>query len=417
MGNKVSSLTGVRSSHFYEPGNAVNEIWLGDFELISHLPFGAPDIDQTGFQKGTHYPMIPWKPFIIPLSGGNDGSVQDGTIADTSANLAAQSDTKIAKRTIDSVLTSTSNGPYRETIRQFLGGIKGKISSSPTARLLHLPNTLEVDFVCWLVMQFLAVIALLIPLWLAVDMLVRAFETPWADEEESQEHISQQYADNETGSSDALDREKWDNCNNRHDTDGSQSTHTGTDTFASTITRASIGTIFYFLAIILIRAHDIAMHISPECISILTAPRIMHHKPSSPSGPNQSIRQYPSPPAAACPAILPSYLEDMDRYISGHWSGPFRALMTSLCVLAVFAVGCLWSDVILLLADRRKRRSVEQTQDQGQMCKESTPKSRWYDDHDILLGMLDESDGTGETDRRTPERITDSSDAIWTLVS
>lgn len=66
MGNKVSAVNGVRSPDIYQPGNAVNEIWINDFELISRLPFGDSDMAQAGWPKGD-YPKIPWRPFIIPL--------------------------------------------------------------------------------------------------------------------------------------------------------------------------------------------------------------------------------------------------------------------------------------------------------------------------------------------------------------
>ncbi|EER41869.1 conserved hypothetical protein [Histoplasma capsulatum H143] len=66
MGNKVSAVTGVRSPNFFEPGNAVNEVWVGDLEVISRLPFGDSDMAQAGWPKND-YPKIPWRPFIIPL--------------------------------------------------------------------------------------------------------------------------------------------------------------------------------------------------------------------------------------------------------------------------------------------------------------------------------------------------------------
>ncbi|ODH50178.1 hypothetical protein GX48_03734 [Paracoccidioides brasiliensis] len=66
MGNKVSAVTGVRSSNFFEPGNAVNEIWVGDLEVVSRLPFGDSDMAQAAWPKND-YPKIPWRPFIIPL--------------------------------------------------------------------------------------------------------------------------------------------------------------------------------------------------------------------------------------------------------------------------------------------------------------------------------------------------------------
>lgn len=66
MGNRISARNGLRSPNIYQPGNAVNEIWIDDFELISRLPFGDSDMAQAGWPKGD-YPKIPWRPFIIPL--------------------------------------------------------------------------------------------------------------------------------------------------------------------------------------------------------------------------------------------------------------------------------------------------------------------------------------------------------------
>ncbi|GLI77521.1 hypothetical protein PoHVEF18_005811 [Penicillium ochrochloron] len=66
MGHKFSVVKGVKSGNFYEQGNAINEIWVGDFELISRLPFGDSDIGQAGWPPG-NWPKIPWHQFIIPL--------------------------------------------------------------------------------------------------------------------------------------------------------------------------------------------------------------------------------------------------------------------------------------------------------------------------------------------------------------
>ena len=66
MGHKFSVVKGVKSGNFYEQGIAINEIWLGDFELISRLPFGDSDIGQAGWPPG-NWPKIPWHQFIIPL--------------------------------------------------------------------------------------------------------------------------------------------------------------------------------------------------------------------------------------------------------------------------------------------------------------------------------------------------------------
>lgn len=66
MGNRISASNGVRSPNFHEPGNAVNEVWVGKLEVISRLPFGDSDMAQAGWAKGD-YPKIPWRPFIIAL--------------------------------------------------------------------------------------------------------------------------------------------------------------------------------------------------------------------------------------------------------------------------------------------------------------------------------------------------------------
>ncbi|KAL4989544.1 hypothetical protein BDW68DRAFT_195854 [Aspergillus falconensis] len=66
MGKKLSVVKGVRSENYTEPGNAVNEIWVGDTELISRLPFGSSDMDQAGWPKNG-VPKIPWHNFIIPM--------------------------------------------------------------------------------------------------------------------------------------------------------------------------------------------------------------------------------------------------------------------------------------------------------------------------------------------------------------
>ncbi|KAL4798059.1 hypothetical protein BDV19DRAFT_386717 [Aspergillus venezuelensis] len=66
MGHKLSAVTGIRSENFTEPGNAINEIWVGNTEIISRLPFGDNDLEQAGWPAG-RMPKIPWHNFIIPL--------------------------------------------------------------------------------------------------------------------------------------------------------------------------------------------------------------------------------------------------------------------------------------------------------------------------------------------------------------
>ncbi|KAJ5964228.1 uncharacterized protein N7479_004104 [Penicillium vulpinum] len=73
MGNKVSAVNGVKSDHFYDQGNAVNEIWVGDVEVISRLPFGDSDLEQAGWPPGG-FPKIPWHHFIIPMHKRDEAS-------------------------------------------------------------------------------------------------------------------------------------------------------------------------------------------------------------------------------------------------------------------------------------------------------------------------------------------------------
>ncbi|EFQ99960.1 hypothetical protein MGYG_02968 [Nannizzia gypsea CBS 118893] len=84
MGNKISAVSGVKSPNFYEPGNAVNEIWVGNLEIISRLPFGDSDMAQAGWPKND-YPKFPWRPFVIPLfamfTKGAAAEPSDGTAA------------------------------------------------------------------------------------------------------------------------------------------------------------------------------------------------------------------------------------------------------------------------------------------------------------------------------------------------
>lgn len=66
MGQKLSAVHGVKSNDFTQPDNAVNEIWVGDTEVISRLPFGDNDMEQAGWPKNG-MPKIPWHNFIIPM--------------------------------------------------------------------------------------------------------------------------------------------------------------------------------------------------------------------------------------------------------------------------------------------------------------------------------------------------------------
>ncbi|KAL3470582.1 hypothetical protein BJX99DRAFT_239294 [Aspergillus californicus] len=66
MGQKLTTVTGVRSENFTQPGNAINEIWAGNTEIISRLPFGDDDMAQAGWPENG-MPKIPWHNFIIPM--------------------------------------------------------------------------------------------------------------------------------------------------------------------------------------------------------------------------------------------------------------------------------------------------------------------------------------------------------------
>lgn len=86
MGHNVSVVKGVKSGNFYEQGNAINEIWVGDVELISRLPFGDSDIGQAGWPPG-NWPKIPWHQFIIPLRRDLD-TVQCSNLECRSGSIA-----------------------------------------------------------------------------------------------------------------------------------------------------------------------------------------------------------------------------------------------------------------------------------------------------------------------------------------
>jgi hypothetical protein len=86
MGHKVSAVTGVKSENFTAPGNAINEVWVGNTEVISRLPFGDSDMAQAGWPE-SGMPKIPWHNFIIPMK--RDLSTFDdlkGTIPHTYVN-------------------------------------------------------------------------------------------------------------------------------------------------------------------------------------------------------------------------------------------------------------------------------------------------------------------------------------------
>ncbi|KAL2821353.1 hypothetical protein BDW59DRAFT_150166 [Aspergillus cavernicola] len=81
MGQKLSVVTGVKSLNFTQPGNAINEIWAGNTEIISHLPFGDSDMSQASWPKDG-LPKIPWHNFIIPMKRDFDATTLNLTIPD-----------------------------------------------------------------------------------------------------------------------------------------------------------------------------------------------------------------------------------------------------------------------------------------------------------------------------------------------
>ncbi|RHZ51084.1 uncharacterized protein CDV56_104273 [Aspergillus thermomutatus] len=81
MGNKVSAIHGVKSDHYFEKGNAINEIWVGNVELISRLPFGDSDLAQAAWPIGG-WPKIPWHNFIIPLKRRALSTIESLTLDD-----------------------------------------------------------------------------------------------------------------------------------------------------------------------------------------------------------------------------------------------------------------------------------------------------------------------------------------------
>lgn len=84
MGN-VSSIHGVKTPDFYAPGNAVNEIWIDKFELVSRLPFGDSDLGQASWPPHD-WPKIPWHQFIIPLKRDLD-AMENATTTTTTTTI------------------------------------------------------------------------------------------------------------------------------------------------------------------------------------------------------------------------------------------------------------------------------------------------------------------------------------------
>ncbi|KAK2861479.1 hypothetical protein FQN49_004155 [Arthroderma sp. PD_2] len=140
MGNKVSAVNGVKSPNFYEPGNAVNEVWVGGLEVISRLPFGDSDMAQAGWPKND-YPKFPWRPFVIPLFAMfTEAAGADATASDISRR-------SIPQEVTDKFSASEFLGDFfwyevimvlsicMEGIIYWLSTFRSKKRSTPTGRL------------------------------------------------------------------------------------------------------------------------------------------------------------------------------------------------------------------------------------------------------------------------------------------
>ncbi|OJD26421.1 hypothetical protein ACJ73_02194 [Blastomyces percursus] len=164
MGNKVSAVTGVRSPSFFEPGNAVNEIWVGDLEVVSRLPFGDSDMAQAGWPKND-YPKIPWRPFIIPLRATVSAAVKSRSLF--SAEQAAD---------------------WSASLRDFAGT--------------------KLVLICWVMMQILAIPVLMVPI--ALHLVPRNHFTDCGDDENEPQDSSIPPNDDGAGSSESSPRRKKD---------------------------------------------------------------------------------------------------------------------------------------------------------------------------------------------------------------
>ncbi|KLJ11813.1 hypothetical protein EMPG_09237 [Blastomyces silverae] len=166
MGNKVSAVTGVRSPNFFEPGNAVNEVWVGDLEVVSRLPFGDSDMAQAGWPKND-YPKIPWRPFIIPLRATVSAAVKS--------------------RSLFSIADPTSD--WGASLRDF----------ADTKLLL----------ICWVMMQILAIPVLMVPI--ALHLVPRNHFTAYGDDDENEpQDPSIPLDDDDAGSPESSPRRKQD---------------------------------------------------------------------------------------------------------------------------------------------------------------------------------------------------------------
>ncbi|KAJ6000565.1 hypothetical protein N7481_000974 [Penicillium waksmanii] len=138
MGHNVSSVHGVKSSDIYAPGNAVNEIWVDNVELISRLPFGDSDLGQAGWPPDD-WPKIPWHQFIIPLKR-NLGALQNHTTAMETNVVVTCAINMVTKE----VVNCTTTIDTRETTRCVTPLIFGV--DSAWASLLFLFSVVLIEF-------------------------------------------------------------------------------------------------------------------------------------------------------------------------------------------------------------------------------------------------------------------------------
>ncbi|KAJ5183347.1 hypothetical protein N7492_000963 [Penicillium capsulatum] len=104
MGQNVSAIHGVKSDNFYQQGNAINEIWIGDLELIARLPFGDSDLGQAGWPP-KNWPKIPWHQFVIPLK-------RDMTSFNASICLSNGTFARACRCTCDGPIAATTPHPW-----------------------------------------------------------------------------------------------------------------------------------------------------------------------------------------------------------------------------------------------------------------------------------------------------------------
>lgn len=99
MGHKISTVQGVKSDDYYKPGNAINEIWFGDVEIISRLPFGDSDLAQSAWPVGG-WPKIPWHNFLIPwkrsIAYPEGGSSSEGAVEKREDDRGGEDEMKTA---------------------------------------------------------------------------------------------------------------------------------------------------------------------------------------------------------------------------------------------------------------------------------------------------------------------------------